>query len=337
MTSTDMTSTDKISTNTTATDPTTPTAPFIFLFPGQGSQSKGMLDAFDGIAVVQQTLQEASDALGYDMAALIRDDADNQLAQTEFTQPALLTASIAVLRLWQELGGAQASQVAGHSLGEYSALVAAGALDFTDAVQLVAFRGKAMTEAVPAGIGSMAAILGLSDESIEELCAEASDENNKVWAANYNCPGQLVVAGHTAAVERLMINAKAAGAKRTLPLAVSAPSHTPLMQPAADAMAARLMEITIQSPTIPVWGNANASPEQDVQNIRQALVAQLISPVRWTETIQKLAADGITQAVEMGPGKVLSGLVRRIERNMTVGVSINPDQLNKSLNTIAGE
>ncbi len=335
-----MTSTDKISTNTTATDPTTPTTPFVFLFPGQGSQSKGMLDAFADIAVVQQTLAEASDALGYDMAALIRDDADNHLAQTEFTQPALLTASTAVLRLWQELGGMKPTQVAGHSLGEYSALVAAGSLDFTDAVQLVAFRGKAMTEAVPAGIGSMAAILGLSDEAIETLCAEASDESSKVWAANYNCPGQLVVAGHVAAVERLMINAKAAGAKRAIALAVSAPSHTPLMQPAADAMAARLMETSIQSPSCPVWSNASASPAQDADAIRQALVAQLISPVRWTETIQKLAADGIRQAVEMGPGKVLSGLVRRIDRNIRVGVSINPEQLQNSLNslnTIAGE
>jgi len=311
--------------------------PFAFLFPGQGSQSKGMLDSFDGIAVVQQTLEEASDALGYDMEKLIRDDANDQLAQTEFTQPALLTASTAVLRLWKQLGGSTPAQVAGHSLGEYSALVAAGALKFTDAVQLVAFRGKAMTEAVPAGVGSMAAILGLSDESIENLCTEASDDNHKVWAANYNCPGQLVVAGHTAAVERLMLNAKAAGAKRTLALAVSAPSHTPLMQPAADAMAVRLQQTTIQTPTCPVWSNANASPEHDANAIRQALVAQLISPVRWTETIQKLSADGITQAVEMGPGKVLSGLVRRIDRNMKVAVSINPEQLNNSLNAIAGE
>jgi len=323
-----MTVTDSISANTT---------PFALFFPGQGSQSKGMLDAFDGIAVVQQTLQEASDALGYDMAALIRDDADNQLGQTQFTQPALLTASTALLRLWQQQGGATPSQVAGHSLGEYSALVAAGALDFTDAVQLVAFRGQAMIEAVPAGVGSMAAILGLSDEAIENLCVEASNETTKVWAANYNCPGQLVVAGHAEAVERLMLNAKAAGAKRALALAVSAPSHTPLMQPAADAMALRLQETTIHTPTCPVWSNANASPQHNVDRIRQALVAQLVSPVRWTETIQQLSTAGITQAVEMGPGKVLAGLVRRIDRNMSVGVSINLEQLQNSLHTIAGE
>ena len=310
---------------------------FVFLFPGQGSQSKGMLDAFDGINVVKQTLEEASDALGYDMAALIRDDAEDKLGQTEFTQPALLTASIAILRLWREQGGAEATQVAGHSLGEYSALVAAGAIDFADAVQLVAFRGKAMTEAVPAGIGRMAAILGLADDVVEELCANTSTDSEKVWAANYNCPGQLVVAGHAAAVDRMMIAAKEAGAKRALPLAVSAPSHTPLMQPAADAMAVRLQEISIKDPLCPVWGNAAAAPEQDVTKIREALVAQLVSPVRWTETVQKLAASGITYGVEMGPGKVLSGLVKRIDRAMIVGVSISPDQVQASLDQISGE
>jgi len=312
-------------------------AEFVFLFPGQGSQSKGMLDAFDDVAVVQQTLAEASDALGYDMAALIRDDADDKLGQTEFTQPALLTASTALLRLWREKGGADAGQVAGHSLGEYSALVAAGAIDFADAVQLVAFRGRAMMDAVPAGVGSMAAILGLADDVVEELCESVSDAHTKVWAANYNCPGQLVVAGHAAAVERMMVDAKAAGAKRALPLAVSAPSHTPLMQPAADAMAARLKDVSIHVPSCPVWGNAKASPEQNVDNIRAALVAQLVSPVRWTETVQKLVAGGVTQGVEMGPGKVLSGLVKRVDRAMNVGVSVNPAQLDSSLAAMQGE
>lgn len=312
-------------------------ADLVFLFPGQGSQSKGMLNAFAGQDVVRQTLEEASNALGYDMAALIRDDADNKLGQTEFTQPALLTASTAMLRLWREKGGAEASQMAGHSLGEYSALVAAGAIGFTDAVQLVAFRGRAMTEAVPAGIGSMAAILGLADDVVEELCVSSSDENEKVWAANYNCPGQLVVAGHAAAVERMMIAAKEAGARRALPLAVSAPSHTPLMQSAADAMTLRLQEIEIHTPSCPVWGNAGATPEQDVAKIRAALVAQLVSPVRWTETVQKLAALGIMQGVEMGPGKVLSGLVKRIDRTMTVSISLNPDQIAASISGIAGE
>lgn len=312
-------------------------ADFLFLFPGQGSQSKGMLDAFDGIEVVKETLEEASDALGYDMAGLIRDDAEDKLAKTEFTQPALLTASTAMLRLWQQKGGSVPSQVAGHSLGEYSALVAAGVIDFSDAVKLVSFRGKAMTEAVPAGVGKMAAILGLADEVVEDICTTVSSDGEKVWAANYNCPGQLVVAGHAAAVDRMMIAAKEAGAKRALPLAVSAPSHTPLMQPAADQMAARLQDVTFTAPSCPVWGNAAAVAEQDVDKIRAALVAQLVSPVRWTETIQKLAADGMTQAVEMGPGKVLSGLVKRVERAMIVGVTVSPEQLEKSIALIAGE
>ncbi|MDX8405276.1 MAG: ACP S-malonyltransferase [Mariprofundus sp.] len=312
-------------------------AKFVFLFPGQGSQSKGMLDAFDDIDVVKQTLEEASDALGYDMAALIHADSEDKLGQTEYTQPALLTASTAVLRLWQQQGGPTPAQVAGHSLGEYSALVAAGAIAFADAVKLVAFRGRAMTEAVPAGVGQMAAILGLADDVLEDLCVKASDEHAKVWAANYNCPGQLVVAGHAAAVERLMLDAKAAGAKRTLPLAVSAPSHTPLMQAAADVMAARLQKIDIKAPACPVWGNAKATAEQDVNNIRLALVEQLVSPVRWTETIQKLAASGITQGVEMGPGKVLAGLVKRIDRSVSIGVTVSPQQLEASLAMMAGE
>jgi len=204
-------------------------------------------------------------------------------------------------------------------------------------VQLVAFRGQAMTEAVPAGVGSMAAILGLADDVVEALCVSASDENEKVWPANYNCPGQLVVAGHAAAVERMMVVAKEAGARRVLPLAVSAPSHTPLMQAAADAMATRLQEIEIHAPACPVWGNANATSEQNVTTIRAALVAQLISPVRWTETVQKLVASGMTQGVEMGPGKVLSGLVKRIDRSMSVGVSLSPNQIDASISGIAGE
>lgn len=304
---------------------------FVFLFPGQGSQSKGMLDAFDGIGIVQETLEEASDALGYDMATLIRDDCDEKLGQTEFTQPALLTTSTAVTRLWRERDGAEPAQVAGHSLGEYSALVAAGALVFSDAVKLVAFRGKVMTESVPSGVGSMAAILGLEDAIVEEICDGVSSDSEKVWAANYNCPGQLVVAGHAAAVERMMAAAKDAGAKRALPLAVSAPSHTPLMQPAADAMAERLQSVTFNVPACPVWGNASATAEQDVEKIRKALVAQLVSPVRWTETVQKLVASGVKYGVEMGPGKVLSGLVKRIERDMLVGVSVTPEQVDISL------
>ncbi|RLL55002.1 [acyl-carrier-protein] S-malonyltransferase [Mariprofundus sp. EBB-1] len=306
-------------------------ADFVFLFPGQGSQSKGMLDAFDGIDIVARTLEEASDALGFDMAALIRDDADDKLGQTQFTQPALLTASTAMLRLWQEQGGPAPVQVAGHSLGEYSALVAAGVIAFSDAVKLVSFRGKAMTEAVPAGVGSMAAILGLADDVIGDLCSTVSDSEHKVWAANYNCPGQLVVAGHASAVERLIVAAKEAGAKRALPLAVSAPSHTPLMQSAADQMAQRLQDVAFNTPACPVWGNANATTETNVDNIRAALVAQLVSPVRWTETVQQLSNAGVSKAVEMGPGKVLAGLVKRIDRNMVVGPAFGPDKIESSI------
>lgn len=264
----------------------------VFLFPGQGSQSKGMLDAFAGSVVVKRTLDEASDALGYDMATLIRDDADEKLGQTEFTQPALLTASTAVLRLWREQGGREPGHVAGHSLGEYSALVAAGALDLFDAVRLVAFRGKVMAEAIPAGVGSMAAILGLDDEVLEDLCEQASAGHEHVWAVNYNCPGQLVVAGHVAAVDRLISAARQAGARRAMPLAVSAPSHTPLMQPAADRISVRLQEISFSKPSCPVWSNVDASAREDVDEIRKVLVAQLTSPVRWTETIQGLVVSG---------------------------------------------
>ena len=299
----------------------------VFLFPGQGSQSKGMLDAFAGEAVVLRTLEEASDALSYDIGALIRDDAEEKLGQTEFTQPALLTASTALLRLWQQAGGVKPDHVAGHSLGEYSALVAADALGFSDAVQLVAFRGKMMTEAVPAGLGSMAAILGLTDEQIENLCIQASRGEEKVWAANYNCPGQLVVAGHAPAVERLMKLSTEAGARRALPLPVSAPSHTLLMQKAADAMQERLKDINLSKPVCPVWSNASAAPLESLSEIRAALVAQLTSPVRWTETVQRLRRSGVSRGVEMGPGKVLSGLCKRIEREITIANIATPEQL----------
>ena len=307
----------------------------VFLFPGQGSQSKGMLDAFAGETVVERTLAEASDALGYDMAALIRDNAEEKLGQTEFTQPALLTASTALLRLWRERGGLEPAHVAGHSLGEYSALVAAGVLDFTDAIRLVAFRGKAMTEAVPPGVGRMAAVLGLDDEVLEEICEQVSDEQAQVWAVNYNCPGQLVVAGHAPAVDRLIDQAKQVGARRAMPLAVSAPSHTPLMQPAADQMAERLQQVAFGQPSCPVWSNVDASPRQDVNEIREALLAQLTSPVRWTETVQGLGCEEISHAVEMGPGKVLAGLNKRIEPDMVVKNVLTPEQLSDSISSLA--
>jgi len=229
------------------------------------------------------------------------------------------------------------AQVAGHSLGEYSALVTAGALEFSDAVSLVAFRGQAMSKAVPAGVGKMAAIIGLDDDKVVELCKQASDDSSKVWAANFNCPGQLVVAGHAEATERLMMIAKEAGAKRALPLAVSAPSHTPLMQDAADAMAEKLSGITVNSPVCPVWSNARATTLTAATDIRDALVEQLVSPVRWTETVQQLSAQGVTSAVEMGPGKVLSGLVRRIDKQLSVASVLNSELMDKAIATGSGE
>ncbi|MDX8380940.1 MAG: ACP S-malonyltransferase [Ghiorsea sp.] len=304
----------------------------VFFFPGQGSQSKGMLSDFiANEPVVTSTFEEASDVLGYDISALVVEDAESKLDQTEYTQPALLTASTALARLWTERGGLMPSQVAGHSLGEYSALVTAGALAFSDAVSLVAFRGQAMSKAVPAGVGKMAAIIGLDDAVVVDLCAQASDEKHKVWAANFNCPGQLVVAGHAEATEKLMVIAKEGGAKRALPLAVSAPSHTPLMQDAANAMQEKLSTIAVESPVCPVWSNARAATLTEAEDIRQALVEQLVSPVRWTETIQQLTLQGVTSAVEMGPGKVLSGLVRRIDKNINVASILNSDLMDKAI------
>jgi [acyl-carrier-protein] S-malonyltransferase len=303
-----------------------------FFFPGQGSQSKGMLaDFLEKESIVQDAFSEASDVLSYDMAALVLDDVEDKLNQTEYTQPALLTASAALFRLWQSRGGAMPAQMAGHSLGEYSALVAAGVLDFKDAVSLVAFRGQSMMQAVPAGVGKMAAIIGLDDDKVVALCSDASTDSDKVWAANFNCPGQLVVAGHAAAVEALMISAKEAGAKRALPLAVSAPSHTPLMQAAADAMQEKLANTTLTTPACPVWSNARAMALSNVEDIRTALVEQLVSPVRWTEMIQKMSSEGITSAVEMGPGKVLSGLVRRVDKELTVASVFTPDLMDKAV------
>ena len=304
-----------------------------FFFPGQGSQSKGMLaDFLAEERIVQDVFSEASDVLSYDMSALVLHDAEDKLNQTEYTQPALLTASTALFRLWQSRGSAMPAQMAGHSLGEYSALVAAGALSFKDAVALVAFRGQAMMQAVPAGVGKMAAIIGLDDDKVVELCESSSNDTDKVWAANFNCPGQLVVAGHAAAVERLMLVAKEAGAKRALPLAVSAPSHTPLMQVAADAMQKQLSQTTLSAPLCAVWSNARAVALNDVEDIRTALVEQLISPVRWTEIIQKMSVNSITSAVEMGPGKVLSGLVRRVDKNLSVASVFTPDLMDKAVN-----
>jgi len=309
-----------------------------YLFPGQGSQTKGMLALhLQESPVVRNTFTEASDLLGYDMRELVLEDPDASLGQTEFTQPAILTASIALWRQWRQRHGREATHVAGHSLGEYSALVAAGAVDFPDAVQLVRFRGQAMKRAVGSGEGSMAAILGLDDVQVEEACTVATEGPSKVWPANYNSPGQVVIAGHVEAVERAMIVSRDMGAKRALPLAVSVPSHTPLMRPAAEVMNARLREIELSEASFPVWSNASARPVKTVPEIRQALQAQLVQPVLWTQTIRNLYAEGVSQAVEIGPGRVLSGLVRRIERGLKIHTTETPEAMQKGFTILSRE
>lgn len=286
------------------------------IFPGQGSQSVGMLaDLASAYPEVQATFAEASSVLGYDLWALTQNGPETDLNQTDRTQPAMLAAGVSVWRAWQQQDGAQPAFLAGHSLGEYTALVCAGSLAFTDAIRLVAERGRRMQEAVPAGIGAMAAILGLEDEQVRQACSNA-EQGEVVSAVNFNSPGQVVIAGHKAAVDRACEQAKAMGAKRALPLAVSVPSHSSLMQPAADAFAVTLAATDFKAPLIPVIHNADVSAHNDADAIRLALVQQLYSPVRWVETIQYLGTQGITRIVEAGPGKVLIGLNKRIDKNI---------------------
>lgn len=283
-----------------------------YVFPGQGSQSVGMLADVAAIyPVVTETFAEASVVLGYDLWQLVQQGPVEQLNETHRTQPALLTASVALFRILQQAGVPAPDYFAGHSLGEYSALVCAGVLNFADAVALVAARGEYMQQAVPTGVGGMAAIIGLTDDQVVAACAEvAADE--VVAAVNFNSPGQVVIAGHSAAVARASEACKARGAKRALPLPVSVPSHCALMQPAAEQLAARLAQLTLQAPTIPVINNVDVAAEQQPDAIRDALVRQLYSPVRWTETVTWLAAQGVTEVIEIGPGKVLTGLNKRI-------------------------
>lgn len=294
------------------------------VFPGQGSQAVGMLaDLYQSHPVVKDTFQEASDALGYDMWTLVSEDADNKLNQTEFTQPALLTSSVAVWRAYLETGGEKPTFLAGHSLGEYSALVCAEVLSLADAVKLVEKRGQYMQQAVPAGTGAMAAIIGLADDAIVKACEEAAD-GQVVSPVNFNSPGQIVIAGNKEAVERAMILCKEAGAKRALPLPVSVPSHCALMQPAAQKLAIDLEKLEFNKPVISVINNVDVTAETSGEAIKQALVKQLYSPVRWTETIQYFASEGITECYEFGSGKVLSGLSKRIDKSIScVSVSDN--------------
>lgn len=292
------------------------------VFPGQGSQTVGMLsELLEQSDVVKATFAEASEALGYDLAALVLNGPEQELNQTHRTQPALLTASVAIYRQWLAANPDTDVTMAGHSLGEYSALVCADVLSLAQAVKLVENRGLYMQEAVPAGVGSMAAIIGLGDDEIKAACA-ASAQDEVVAPVNYNSPGQVVIAGHKAAVDRASEACKEAGAKRALPLSVSVPSHCELMKPAAEKLAADLAALTFNTPKCDVINNVDVTAANSADAIKDALVRQLYSPVRWTETVQALVAQGITQSYEFGPGKVLTGLAKRIDKAMVCG-SVN--------------
>ena len=282
------------------------------VFPGQGSQSVGMMQAYGDIAAVREVLAEASDALGQDLGKLMAEGPAEQLNQTVNTQPVMLTAGYAAYRAWLELGGTQPAVVAGHSLGEYTALVAAGVLAFRDALPLVRFRAEAMQEAVPQGQGAMAAIMGLDDDAVRAACAEAA-QGEVVQAVNFNSPSQVVIAGHAAAVKRACDAAKAKGAKRALPLPVSAPFHSALMQPAAERLQQYLQKVDFSAPRIPVLNNVDVASYDEPARIKDALVRQAFNPVRWVETIRTFSAQGVTHVAECGPGKVLAGMTKRIE------------------------
>ena len=296
---------------------------FAMVFPGQGSQTVGMLaELAEQFSIVEETFKQASEVLGYDLWSLVQHGPAEELNKTWQTQPALLAASVAVYRVWQQqYPQLQPTLMAGHSLGEYSALVCAGAIDFQDAVKLVELRGKLMQQAVPEGTGAMYAIIGLDNDSIIKACQNA-EQGEVVSAVNFNSPGQVVIAGAKAAVERAAVLCKEAGAKRALPLAVSVPSHCALMKPAADQLAVSLESIAVKSPAVAVINNVDVKTENDAQAIRHALVRQLYSPVRWTETVEKMATNGIEVLVEIGPNKVLNGLTKRIADNLQA-VSVN--------------
>ncbi|EGQ8046355.1 ACP S-malonyltransferase [Vibrio parahaemolyticus] len=290
---------------------------FAIVFPGQGSQAVGMLaDLGEQYDVVKQTFAEASDALGYDLWALVQNGPAEDLNQTFRTQPALLASSVAIWRVWQEFGLEQPANLAGHSLGEYSALVCAGVIDFKEAIKLVELRGKLMQEAVPAGTGAMYAIIGLDDDAIAKACEEAA-QGDVVSPVNFNSPGQVVIAGSKDAVERAGALCKEAGAKRALPLPVSVPSHCALMKPAADKLAVALESIEFNTPQLPVINNVDVAAETDPKKIKDALVRQLYSPVRWTESVQLMSEQGVENLLELGPGKVLTGLTKRIVKTLS--------------------
>jgi [acyl-carrier-protein] S-malonyltransferase len=302
--------------------------PFAFVFPGQGSQSVGMLDAWGGHAAVRATLEEASAALGEDIGALIHAGPKEALELTTNTQPVMLTAAIACYRAWRAEGGPEPAAVAGHSLGEYTALVAAGALTLADALPLVRLRAQAMQQAVPVGAGAMAAILGLEAAAVREGCAQATSASGEVVeAANFNDPKQTVIAGTKAGVDKACEMLKAMGAKRALPLAVSAPFHSSLMKPAAEVLRARLAEVPLTAPRIAVVNNVDAQVQSEPDAIRDALYRQAFGAVRWVEVVQALRARGLTHILECGPGKVLSGLVKRIDAEAVSLTVLDPATL----------
>jgi [acyl-carrier-protein] S-malonyltransferase len=307
---------------------------FAFVFPGQGSQSVGMLNAFADHAIVRETLQEASDALNQDIGKLIAEGPAEDLNLTTNTQPVMLTAAYAIFRAWQAAGGPAPTIVAGHSLGEYTALVAAGALKFRDAVPLVRFRAQAMQNAVPVGQGGMAAVLGLDDDAVREVCKEASVAG-VVEAVNFNAPAQVVIAGQKAAVEKACEVAKARGAKRALPLPVSAPFHSSLLKPASDQLREYLASVEIQVPAIPVVNNVDVAVVNEPAGIKDALVRQAAGPVRWVECVQSIAQQGITHVIECGPGKVLAGLTKRIDGNLVGASIVDPASLDEVLKIVS--
>jgi len=310
---------------------------FTFAFPGQGSQSLGMLaDLAATYPVVIDTFKEASNVLGYDLWALTQEGPAETLNETDKTQPALLAASVAIWRVWSALGGEKPSIIAGHSLGEYSALVCAGVIDFKDAIKLVELRGQLMQQAVPAGVGAMYAIIGLGDDEIKAACEQAA-QGEVVSPVNYNSPGQVVIAGNKDAVERAGVLCKEAGAKRALPLPVSVPSHCALMKPAADELAIALQAVTFNTPEISVINNVDVAIETDANKIKDALVRQLYCPVRWTDIIVKMAEQGINAQIEAGPGKVLSGLVRRIDKSFVAYAINDTTSLEEALTAVKGE
>jgi len=288
---------------------------FAFLFTGQGAQAVGMLNGFAGNPVVDQTVQEASDALGFDLKHLIAEGPKEDLDLTTNTQPVMLTAAVAVYRAWIAAGGPVPNVVAGHSLGEYSALVAAGVIPFADAVPLVRFRAQSMQDAVPVGQGGMAVILGLQADDVRAVCIEAA-QGEVVEAVNFNEPTQIVIAGHTAAVERACEIAKAKGAKRAMKLSVSAPFHSSLLKPASDRLRTYMAELKFAAPQIDVINNVDVAVLNDPEQIKDALVRQAAGPVRWVETMQKMAADGVTQVIECAPSKTLIGMAKRIDANL---------------------